>query len=55
LQVLRQRFRSSADTAPAALMEEALTSSNVQQEEEDETQIQYVEPKRKKKIRVYPG
>ena len=46
---------SSADTAPAALMEEALTSSNVQQEEEDETQIQYVEPKRKKKIRVYPG
>ena len=47
---------SSADTAPVVLMEEALTRSNVEQEaEEDETQIQYVEPKRKKKTRVYPG
>ena len=43
---------SSADTAPVE--EEEVDEEAV--EEEVETQIQYVEPpKRKKKTRVYPG
>jgi hypothetical protein len=42
---------SSADTAP--VVEEKVDEE--EEEEEDETHIQYVEPSKKKKSRVYPG